>query len=164
MNNKNRISAIVFSIYILLSFYVFGAGIVNSLVGYKTWRAVGADEFVAFHAIDSKLIIPLFVVFVLLSFVTQIFLFWFRPMIIPKTLVRIGVLLNLIGIVSTITIQIPIQMELSKGFSLPLIDKLIFTDFMCRKIPMFLLTIVNFIMLYKVVKQSEQPAIVGPKL
>jgi uncharacterized BrkB/YihY/UPF0761 family membrane protein len=154
MTNKNKISAIVFSVYILLAFYVFGGGIVNSLVAYRTWRAVGANEFPEFHYIDSSLIIPLFVVFFFLSFIPQILLFWFRPMVIPKWLVWLALLFNFITLVSTITIQIPIQVELDKKFSLELIERLISTDFIYRRIPMLLLAIINFIMLYKVVKHS----------
>ncbi len=155
MANKNKISSIVFSVYILLSFYVFGGGIVNSLVAYRTWRAVGANEFPKFHEIDSSLIIPLFVVFFFLSFIPQILLFWFRPMIISKWLVWLALFFNLITLVSTITIQIPIQVELGKKFSLELIERLISTDFIYRRIPMLLLAIINFIMLYKVVKHSS---------
>ena len=155
MTNKNKISTIVFSVYILLAFYVFGGGIVNSLVAYRTWRAVGANEFPEFHHIDSSLIIPLFVVFFFLSFIPQILLFWFRPIVIPKWLVWLALLFNFITLVSTITIQIPIQVELDKQFSLELIERLISTDFMYRRIPMLLLAIVNFIMLYKVVKHSN---------
>lgn len=154
MTNKNKISTIVFSVYILLAFYVFGGSIVNSLVAYPTWRAVGENEFPKFHQIDSARIIPLFVVFVLLSFIALILLFWFRPLMIPKKLVWLALFLNLIAIVSTITIQIPIQIELDKRFSLELIDRLISTDLIYRKIPMILLAIVNFIILYKVVKHS----------
>ena len=154
MANKNKISAIVFSLYILLTFYVFGGGIVNSLVAYRTWRAVGAEEFPAFHQIDSSLIIPLFVIFAFLSFIPQILLFWFRPMVIPKILVWLALLCNLIALASTIIIQIPIQIELDRKFSLELIDRLISTDFIYRKIPMILMAIINFIMLYKVVKHS----------
>ena len=154
MTTKNKISTIVFSVYILLSFYVFGGGIVNSLVAYRTWRAVGANEFPEFHQIDSSLIIPLFVVFVFLSFVPQILLFWFRPMVIPRWTVFSALFFNLIALISSITIQIPIQIELDKAFSLELIDRLISTDFIYRKIPMILLAILNFIMLYKVVRHS----------
>ena len=154
MTNKNKISTIVFSVYILLAFYVFGGGIVNSLVAYRTWRAVGANEFPEFHHIDSSLIVPLFVVFFFLSFIPQILLFWFRPMVIPKWLVWLALFFNLITLVSTITIQIPIQTELDKKFSLELIERLISTDFIYRRIPMLLLAIVNFIMLYKVVKHA----------
>ena len=154
MANKNKISTIVFSVYVLLAFYVFGGGIVNSLVAYRTWRAVGANEFPEFHQIDSSLIIPLFVIFFFLSFIPQILLFWFRPMVISRWLVWLALLFNLITLVSTITIQIPIQVELDKRFSLELIERLISTDFIYRRIPMLLLAIINFIMLYKVVKNS----------
>jgi uncharacterized BrkB/YihY/UPF0761 family membrane protein len=154
MTNKNKISTIVFSVYILLTFYVFGGGIVNSLVAYRTWRAVGANEFPEFHHIDSSLIIPLFVIFFFLSFIPQILLFWFRPMIISKWLIWLAFLFNLITLISTITIQIPIQIELDKKFSLELIERLISTDLIYRRIPMLLLALVNFIMLYKVVKHS----------
>ncbi len=155
MTNKTKISTIVFSVYILLGFYVFGGGIVNSLVAYRTWRAVGPNEFPEFHHIDSTLIIPLFVIFFFLSFIPQILLFWFRPMVIPKWLVWLALLFNFITLVSTITIQIPIQVELDKKFSLELIERLISTDFIYRRIPMILMALVNFIMLYKVVKHSS---------
>jgi len=154
MTNKNKISTIVFSVYVMLAFYVFGGGIVNSLVAYRTWRAVGANEFPEFHHIDSSLIIPLFVFFFFLSFIPQILLFWFRPMVISRWLVWLALLFNFIALVSTITIQMPIQVELDKQFSSQLIERLISTDFIYRRIPMLLLAIVNFIMLYKVVKHS----------
>ena len=155
MANKNKISTIVFSVYILLAFYVFGGGIVNSLVAYRTWRAVGANEFPEFHHIDSSLIIPLFVVFFFLSFIPQVLLFWFRPMVISRWLVWLALFFNLIALVSTIAIQIPIQVELDKRFSSELIERLISTDFIYRRIPMLLLAIINFIMLYKVVRYSN---------
>ena len=154
MPDKTKVSTIVFSVYILLGFYVFGGGIVNSLVAYRTWRAVGPNEFPEFHHIDSSLIIPLFVVFFFFSFIPQILLFWFRPIAIPRGLVWLALVFNFITLVSTIIIQIPIQVELDKKFSLELIERLISTDFIFRRIPMLLLTIVNFIMLYKVVQHS----------
>jgi hypothetical protein len=158
MINRNKISTIVFSVYILLAFYVFGGGVVNSLVAYRTWRAVGINEFPKFHEIDSSLIIPLFVVFFFLSFIPQILLFWFRPIVISRWLVWLALFFNSIALVSTITIQIPIQEELGKKFSSELIERLISTDFIYRRIPMLLLAIINFIMLYRVVKHSSNKA------
>lgn len=156
MENKNKVSTIVFSVYILVAFYVFGGGVVNALVAYKTWRAVGATEFPQFHQIDSDLIIPLFVVFFFFSFIPQVLLFWFRPMVISKWLVALALVFNLVTLISTVTIQIPIQTELNKRFSLELINKLIYTDMLYRRIPMLLMAILNFIMLYKVVKSSAR--------
>lgn len=154
MTGKSKISTIVFSLYILLAFYVFGGGIVNALVSYRTWRQVGPNEFPAFHQVDSKFIIPLFVIFFFLSFVPQILLFWFRPVVIPRSVVLLALSLNLVVLVSTITIQIPIQVQLDKKFSMELIDRLIYTDMLYRRIPMILLAIVNFAMLFKVVSKS----------
>jgi len=154
MANKNKISTIVFSVYIFLTFYVFGGGIVNSLVAYRTWRAVGENEFPKFHQIDSALIIPLFVIPIFLSYIPQVLLFWFRPMIISKWMIWLAVLCSLVALISTITIQIPIQIELDKRFSLELIDRLIYTDMIYRKIPMILMAAINFLMLFKVVKHS----------
>ena len=156
MDKRTKFSNIVFSIYILLSFYVFGGGIVNSLVAYRTWRWVGAAEFPKFHQVDSALIIPLFVIFFFLSFIPQILLFWFRPIAVPKQLVFLALIFNLITLISTITIQIPIQTKLDQAFSLELIEKLISTDMIYRRIPMFLLAITNFAMLYMVVKRSNK--------
>ena len=156
MKNRNTVSSLVFSIYILLSFYVFGGGVVNALVAYRTWRWVGPEEFPKFHQVDSELIIPLFVIFFFLSFIPQILLIWFRPMAIPKWMVFLALLFNLIVLISTITIQIPIQIKLDQAFSLELIDKLIKTDILYRRIPMLFLAIMNFTMLYMVVKRSNK--------
>jgi hypothetical protein len=152
----------VFSLYILLAFYVFGGGIVNSLVGYRTWRWVGESEFPKFHQTDSTLIIPLFVIFFFLSFIPQILLFWFRPPVISKWLVCLALACNLIALVSTIGVQIPIQKELDQKFSLALIERLISTDFIFRRVPMLLMAVINFIMLYKVV--AAPPVINKPVL
>lgn len=155
MTNRHRLSPIVFTVYIFLAFYVFGAGITNSLVAYRTWRGVGAKEFPAFHQIDSALIIPFFVVFFFLLLIPLILLFWFRPPIIPAWMVWVALLFYLITLLSTLFIQIPIQVELDKRFSLKLIDQLISTDLLYRRIPMALLAGVNFVMLYRVLKQSS---------
>ena len=155
MANNNKISSIVFSVYILLAFYAFGGSMVNSLVAYPTWRWVGANEFPKFHQVDSSLIIPLFVVPTFLTFIPLILLFWFRPKMISKWLIGLALVFKMIAVVSTITIQIPIQIELDKRFSRELIERLISTDMIYRKIPMILLAITNFIMLYKVVKHSS---------
>lgn len=156
MKNRNTVTSIIFTVYILLSFYVFGGGMVNSLVGYRTWRLVGPAEFPAFHQVDSDNIIPFFVILFFLSFIPQILLFWFRPMAIPKWMVVSALLFNLITLISTLSIQIPIQIELNKAFSLELIDRLIKTDMIYRRVPMVLLAITNFAMLYLVVKSSKK--------
>ena len=150
-----KASNIIFSIYILISFYVFGGSMVNSLVGYRTWRYVGENEFVRFHQVDSSQIIPVFVIFFFILIVPLILLFWFRPLIIPRWLIWMALFFYAINLISTIAIQIPIQLELGKGYSLELIDKLIWTDLIFRRTTITLITAINFVMLYKVVSNSK---------
>ena len=151
---KHTTSAFIFSVYILLEFYVLGAGMVTSLVGYRIWKWVGPNEFPRFHQADNAHIIPVFVIFFFLSFIPQILLFWFRPSAIPKWMVWLALGLNLIMLFSSITIQIPIQMELDTRFSMELIERLISTDLAFRVFPMAILGVINFIMLHKVVKNT----------
>ncbi|HMF70947.1 MAG TPA: hypothetical protein VK616_05710 [Flavitalea sp.] len=155
MNKRNIISTLIFSTYVLLAFYVFGGGMVTSLVTYRTWKWIGANEFPKFHQSDNAHIIPVFVIFFFLSFIPQILLFWFRPSMIPKWMIWLALFFNLSMLISSITIQIPIQMELDNRFSMELIERLISTDLTFRVIPMILLATTNFIMLYKVVKSSN---------
>lgn len=155
MRNKNKLGPIVFTIYIVIAFYVFGGGMINSMVAYRTWKFVGPNEFPKFHQADAEGIIPFFVMVFLATFILQLLLFWFRPLVISKSTVWTALALNLIVLISTATIQFPIQMELSKGLSIELIDKLIRTDFLFRRIPMVGLAIVNAYMLFKVVKHHE---------
>ena len=70
-------------------------------------------------------------------------------------MIWLALLFNLTMLISSIIIQIPIQMELDERFSMELIERLISTDLTFRVIPMILLAITNFIMLYKVVKHSN---------
>ena len=155
MNLRNRLSSIVFSVYIFLAFYVFGGGMTNSLVAYRTWRRVGPKEFPAFHQIDSALILPFFVIFFFLLLIPLLLLLWFRPPIIPQWMVWVALLFYLITLLSTVLIQIPIQVELDKQFSLVLIDRLISTDLIYRRIPMAFLAGINFVMLHKVLRQPR---------
>lgn len=156
MNKRNKIASLIFTLYILLSFYVFGAGMVNALVAYRTWRWVGAAEFPRFHQVDSKYIIPVFVIFFALSFIPQVALCRVRPAALPLWLIWAALVCNLVTLISTVTIQIPIQVELDKKFSAILIERLIATDMLFRRIPMLLLAVLNTIMLYKVVTAAQK--------
>jgi len=155
MARPHKFSNFLFSIYILLAFYVFGGGMVTSLVTYRTWKWVGPDEFPKFHQVDNANIIPVFVIFFFLSFIPQMLLLWYRPAIIPKWMIGMAILFNLTMLVSSFTIQIPIQMKLDEQFSMELINRLISTDLTWRVIPMVLLAITNFIMLYRVIANNS---------
>jgi len=151
----------LFLITFALIFYGMGASFVESFVNYPTWRLIGANEFLAYHHAISPLVIAYMVIPMLLATVLTLLLVWFRPAQIPRWAIWLSVILQMLVWVSTATIQIPIQIQLSaSGLSLPLIDQLIFTNLWFRKVPqiinIFLLLWMMSLMLRPNVRSQEE--------
>jgi hypothetical protein len=120
----------------VLVFYGMGASFVESFVNYPTWRLIGVNEFRAYHQALSPLVIGYMVIPLIIATILTILLAWFRPAPIPRWAIWLAVVLQLMPWVSTVAIQFPIQMQLSAdGLSLPLIERLIFTNWWFRKVP-----------------------------
>jgi len=136
MQTSNKTSIWLFLISFVLVFYGIGASFVESFVNYPTWRLVGANEFRAYHQALGPLIIGYMVIPMLITTILTMLLLWFRPVPLPQWAIWLAVVLQLIVWVSTAAIQLPIQMRLSRdGLSLPLIERLIFTNWWLRKVP-----------------------------
>ncbi|MEO7540204.1 MAG: hypothetical protein ABIV21_09255 [Pyrinomonadaceae bacterium] len=117
-----------------LVFYGLGAGFVESFVNYRTWYFIGPDQFRAYHHALSPLIIAFLVVPVFSMSLFILAMFWLRPPAIPRWSVAISFILAVSIIIISVTVQIPIQQQLSQnGLSTDLLDKLILTDWI-RKV------------------------------
>lgn len=136
MQISNKTSVWLFLISFALVFYGVGASFVESFVNYPTWRLIGANEFRAYHQTLGPLVIGYMVIPMLITTILTMFLLWFRPTPIPRWAICLAIVLQLIIWVSTVAIQLPIQGQLSSdGLSLPLIERLIFTNWWLRKVP-----------------------------
>ena len=136
MQTSNKPSIWLFLICFALVFYGMGASFVESFVNYPTWRLIGANEFRAYHQALGPLVIGYMVIPLLITTILTMLLLWFRPAPIPRWAIWLAVVLQLITWVSTVAIQFPIQVQLSRdGLSLPLIERLIFTNWWLRKVP-----------------------------
>ena len=136
MQTSTKTSVCLFLITFALVFYGMGAASVESFVNYPTWPLIGANEFRAYHRALSPLIIGYMVIPLLVATILTILLLWFRPASIPRWMVWLAIVLQLVVWVSTFTIQLPIQGQLSAdGLSLPLIDRLRVTSFWFRRVP-----------------------------
>jgi hypothetical protein len=136
MQASSKTSIWLFLICFSLVFYGMGASFVESFVNYPTWRLIGANEFRAYHQALGPLIIGYMVIPMLITTLLTMLLLWFRPTPIPRWAIWLAVVLQLIIWVSTFAIQFPIQVQLSRdGLSLPLIERLIFTNWWLRKVP-----------------------------
>ena len=113
-----------------------GASFVESFVNYPTWRLIGANEFRAYHQAFSPLVIGYMVMPLIIATILTVLLLWFKPTPIPRWVIWLAVALQLLPWISTVAIQFPIQVQLSRdGLSLPLIEHLIFTNWWLRKVP-----------------------------
>ena len=131
-----RFSIWLFLVTFALVFYNLGASFIESFVNYPTWRLIGANEFRAYHQAVGPLYIIYGVAPGVLTTVLTLLLLYFRPPAIPTWTIFLAVGLQLIMWVSSVSIQIPIQMQLDKeGLSLPLINRLIVTNLWLRRVP-----------------------------
>lgn len=126
----------VFLIAFALVLYGTGAATIESFVNYPSWHLIGAGEFIAYHRFISPRVLILLVAPLLLGTAFTILLLWSRPAAIPAWAVWAAIAAQAVAWVSTATIQIPIQLQLSAhGLSVELIDRLIETNFWLRRIP-----------------------------
>ena len=126
----------IFLIAFALVFYGSGAGFIESFVNYPSWRLIGGDEFIAYHQFISPRVLTFLVAPLLLGTAFTILMLWSRPAAIPAWAVWAALALQAITWLSTITIQLPIQFQLTEqGLSIALIDRLIETNFWLRRIP-----------------------------
>lgn len=136
MQTSTKTSVWLFLITFALVFYGLGAASVESFVNYRTWPLIGANEFRAYHRALSPLIIGYMVIPLVVATLLTMLLLWFRPASIPRWMIWVALGLQLVAWVSTFTIQLPIQGQLSAdGLSLPLIDRLRVTSFWLRRVP-----------------------------
>jgi hypothetical protein len=125
-----------FLVAFALVFYGNGAAFIESFVNYPSWRLIGSDEFTQFHRFIGPRVLAFLVAPALVGTLFTILMLWFRPPAVPRWAVWVAIVLQVIVWVSTATIQLPIQFELSaQGLSLPLIERLIETSFWLRRIP-----------------------------
>jgi len=136
MQTSAKTSVWLILITFALVFYGMGAASVESFVNYPTWPLIGANEFRAYHRALGPLIIGYMVIPLLVVTILTILLLRFRPAPIPRWMVWLAIGLQLVVWISTFTIQLPIQGQLSAdGLSLPLIDRLRVTSFWFRRVP-----------------------------
>lgn len=119
-----------------LVFYGTGAAFIESFVNYASWPFIGPDQFIAYHQFISPRVLALLVAPLLLGTAFTILLLWSRPAAIPAWAVWAAVAAQAVVWVSTVTIQIPIQFQLSNdGLSVDLVARLIETNFWLRRVP-----------------------------
>lgn len=115
-------------LFATLSFYSYGTAMMDYFIIYPSRHLVGSDEFVAYHALLERGIVFISVLPFLIITLLNAFLLWKRPAGISVVWLWISLLVLLLDWVSTILLQIPMNLELSEGKNPLLIQQVINTN------------------------------------
>jgi hypothetical protein len=141
--------------YFVLAIYMYGGGVMSTLVYYKSWKFVGVDEFSAVHTSVSDRMIPYFVPVIVLLALVNILLIWFHHPAISLWLIVLTAAIHLLIVVARLTVFLPIQKQLDKAKSMELIDRLLKYDvYLGSGFPASIKMIATIVMLYQVVSAS----------
>jgi hypothetical protein len=115
---------------ILLNGYSLGANCVERFVNYQTWPHVGISSFRTYHRAQAPLIRIFIVTPLAAGFSLQILLLTFyRTLGIAPLTAWTMLIASVIGLLSTLTIQIPIHRQFDVcGYSSSLLHRLLLTD------------------------------------
>jgi hypothetical protein len=126
----------IFVLAFALVLYGNGAAVVETVVTYPSWRLIGRADFPAYHRFIGPRVIASLVAPALLGTVCTLLLVRFRPPGLPAGAVWIGVLLQAVVWLSTVTLQVPMQHDLAAhGYSAAVVDRLIGTSWWLRRVP-----------------------------
>ena len=126
----------VFTAFVVLTFYSLGAGYLESFVNYPLWHIIGeTDQWVAYHqALGPRILVVLAIPGLALSLIANVLLFFFRPVAVPPWTIAVTLALLLVATVSTMVIQIPIQMKLDVAYDAAALDRLITSSLWLRDV------------------------------
>ncbi|MBC3785653.1 hypothetical protein [Spirosoma utsteinense] len=131
----------VFLAYLLLTFYCFGAGMMNEFVEYLSYADLGQyvspAQFARWHQATSHNVLLFLVLPILLGNIALLALFFNRPASVPKWTLWVALTCALTAWASTILFQVPIEQQFDQGhFSPALMARLWQTDWI-RKTAFF---------------------------
>jgi hypothetical protein len=159
MRNEKQRRLFFFAIFALV-FYIVGASFVQSFVSYPAWREVGANEFKAYYHVVSSRIVRIMVLPGVLEILATVALLWLRPRVVPRWLVVLALVLNLVRFVSTAMIQLRVREQLdSGGLSAKAINRMIHGDYLTQACSIARALLYVW-MMYQVVSR-EEPASAG---
>jgi hypothetical protein len=134
MANRSRWTTWTFIAFTVLSFYSMGAEFLESFVNYPSWHTIGTSEvWIPYHeSLHAKIIPVLAIPTLLLQLISNILLFFYRPAAVPRAAAWACLATLLILVLSSVFIQIPMQVKLDSGYTRELVNNLILSDLWLR--------------------------------
>jgi hypothetical protein len=139
------------------TFFATGAGMLEGHAVYPSWRHLAAfDDFAGYHAQYGLALLPWLPLPLLVATIGTALLIRRRPVDVPRGLVIAALLGQLIVIIVTVTVAIPIQAQLASAGHTPAeiitaVDRLILLSYL-REIPGLAVAVVYVVMLWRAIR------------
>jgi hypothetical protein len=138
----SNLHAVLLVSFFALFFYQWGAANLEGFSVYPTTRVLGqfltTEEWIAVREGPFLRIFPLLVIPFALSILATIALVISHPPFVPRSVLLAILGLQAVRAISTVIVQVPIQVHLNTGFDLAATNRLIVTDLWLRKLPLHL--------------------------
>lgn len=118
----------LFFMFILLTIYCYGAGMMDYFAIYEPWKLIPDDIFANFHQYQGKRVINIFVIPSAVMTLFNILTVIFPPAYVQKKWLWFSLIAYAFDWIFSFTMQIPIQLELETRKDLSLITELLYTN------------------------------------
>jgi hypothetical protein len=122
-------SLLTTNFFIAFTFFSYGTAMMDYFLVYPSRAIVGAREFIAYHALLEERILPISVIPFALLTILNVIMLWQRPANAPKMLIWLSLICLILDWVSSIFVQIPMNMQLNEGKDLLLIHQVMQTNY-----------------------------------
>ena len=119
---------ILLFLFIVLTFYCYGAGMVDYFGIYEPWKLIPENDFAAFHQFQGERVVRIFVIPSAVMTLFNILVVIFPVQYISKKWAWLSLLAYTFDWIFSFTMQIPIQLELEKRKDMQLINELLYTN------------------------------------
>lgn len=125
---KDTIRTAILFLFIGLTFYCYGARMMDYFTIYHSWKLIGEADFAQLHKYQSTFIINIFVIPAAVMTLLNILALIFPAHYASRKLPGISLIVYAFDWIFSFTTQIPIQFKLHNGKSMELLDELLRTN------------------------------------
>lgn len=144
----------IFLIFIILTIYCYGAGMMDYFAIYEPWKLIDAEDFAAFHQYQGVRVINIFVIPSAIMTLFNIATVIAPPAYISRKLLVYSLIAYAFDWIFSFTMQIPIQLELETRKDLQLLEELLRTNWYRFAADTIQFLIVCFI-LWKLLRKND---------
>ncbi len=152
---KNDLRTAILFVFVLLTFYCYGAGMMDYFAIYEPWKMIDDKMFAAFHRYQGERIVSIFVIPSAVMTLFNILALIFPVQYVHVKWLWFSLLAYSFDWIFSFTMQIPIQLKLEEAKDMALIEELLRTNWY-RFAADTLQFITVCIMLWKLLKEAQR--------